>query len=102
MKTFYVILRNLCWSQLRKLAEESQEQQENRLAADRESKHRKRAEELQEQRENRLAASRDNANKGSAICIYVSKIKKKMITETKNVKTGNCINISKYFYNRLK
>ena len=40
----------------RKRAEESQEQQENRLAADRESKKRKRAEESQEQQENRLAA----------------------------------------------
>ena len=40
--------------------EESQEQQENRLAADRESKRRKRAEESQEQQENRLAADRES------------------------------------------
>ena len=41
-------------------------------------------------------------NDSDAICIYVWKIKKKKKTETKNVKTGNCINISKYFDNRLK
>ena len=44
----------------------SQEQQENRLAADRESKNRKRAEESQEQQENRLAAKRESKKRKRA------------------------------------
>ena len=47
-------------------AEESQEQRENRLAAQRDNSKRKRAEESQEQRENRLAAQRDNAKRKRA------------------------------------
>ena len=43
----------------RKRAEESQQQLQNRLAANRESMKRKRGEESQQQRENRLASQRE-------------------------------------------
>ena len=45
------------------LAEESQEQRENRLASQREITEKNHADESQEQRENRLAAQRDNVKR---------------------------------------